>query len=213
MASNNRSDAIIPESEDERKKQKEIEGIKALIEEALQKHDESEKQEKKLDEEIKALGEELKNQQARLSELLSNGFQLANYYFVFQGVILTALCNRGTILKCSDRWFLATLSALAAIVNLFALVSIGIKYNILFSDHAKIWAKCNQLVENKDNKTIPNSNTPNDPQLLSSGQQVLHVDDRETKKRRLYFCICIIFFLSFAIIVFVGCMTFLCRDH
>ncbi|PNX78750.1 photosystem II protein D2, partial [Trifolium pratense] len=81
--------------------------------------------EKKLDEDIKALKKELEKQQGHLTQLLSNGFQLANYYFVFQGVILTTLCNRSTILKCSDRWFLATLSALAATVNLFALVSNG----------------------------------------------------------------------------------------
>ncbi|GAU15127.1 hypothetical protein TSUD_08650 [Trifolium subterraneum] len=65
-------------------------------------------------EEIQALENIIEKQELRLSQLLSSGFQLANYYFVFQGVILTVLCNRETVLKCSDRWFLAALSALAA---------------------------------------------------------------------------------------------------
>ncbi|XP_045822095.1 uncharacterized protein LOC123914978 [Trifolium pratense] len=166
--------------------------------------------EKKLDEDIKALKKELEKQQGHLTQLLSNGFQLANYYFVFQGVILTTLCNRSTILKCSDRWFLATLSALAATVNLFALVSNGIKYNRIFSEHAKIWTKCNELQVEKETLKTPNSKTPTDP---PSGQKVLHVDDCETKILWVILFLSMIFFLSFAIIVFVGSLKFLCRDR
>ncbi|KAK1550514.1 hypothetical protein Q3G72_020333 [Acer saccharum] len=76
-------------------------------------------------EEVKKIIEE---QEDRLQKLQSTGFQLANYYFVFQGVILTASCNGTTSLKCKDRWFLFTVSLLAAVLNLVALVIIGLKY-------------------------------------------------------------------------------------
>ncbi|XP_045822050.1 uncharacterized protein LOC123914913 isoform X5 [Trifolium pratense] len=49
--------------------------------------DKLEKQKEKLNEEIKALEEALEKQEARLSGLQSNAFQLANYYFVFQGCL------------------------------------------------------------------------------------------------------------------------------
>ena len=46
----------------------------------------------------------------RLNNLQSSAFALANYYFVFQGVILTIICNGAKNLKPSDCWFLFTLS-------------------------------------------------------------------------------------------------------
>ncbi|XP_045822034.1 uncharacterized protein LOC123914913 isoform X2 [Trifolium pratense] len=168
--------------------------------------DKLEKQKEKLNEEIKALEEALEKQEARLSGLQSNAFQLANYYFVFQGVILTTLCNRNTILKCSDRWFLATLSALAATVNLFALVSIGTKYNRIFSQQAKTWSKCNELQIEQEKQRLPNTIN----KYPSSPAQPVHVDKYGIIQRWVYFSICIIFFLLFAIIVFVGCLRFLC---
>ena len=64
----------------------------------------------------------------RLNNLQSSAFTLANYYFVFQGVILTIICNGAKNLKPSDRWFLFTISILAVLLNLFVLIKIGIKY-------------------------------------------------------------------------------------
>ncbi|KAK1550631.1 hypothetical protein Q3G72_022242 [Acer saccharum] len=84
-----------------------------------------ESNEKKFEEVRKIIAE----QETRLQNLQSTGFQLANYYFVFQGVILTASCNGSTSIKCSDRWFLFTVSLLAAVLNLVALLIIGLKYN------------------------------------------------------------------------------------
>jgi hypothetical protein len=165
-------------------------------------NDERERQIEKLNEDIKALKEVIDKQESRLGKLQSKGFQLANYYFVFQGVILTTLCNRNTILKCSDGWFLATLSALAATVNLFALVSIGLKYNTIFTQQDKYQQKRHKLMKEKES-------------LVSRREYVRQEDDaavdkREIIKRRVYFGICMTFFLSFAIIVFVGSLTFLC---
>ena len=64
----------------------------------------------------------------RLNDLQSSAFSVANCYFVFQGVILTIVCDGAQNLKPSNRWFLLTLSILAVVVNLFALIQIGIKY-------------------------------------------------------------------------------------
>ena len=64
----------------------------------------------------------------RLNNLQSSAFALANYYVVFQGVILTIICNGAKNLKPSDRWFLFTISILAVLLNLSALIKAGIKY-------------------------------------------------------------------------------------
>ncbi|KAF3967904.1 hypothetical protein CMV_008154 [Castanea mollissima] len=70
----------------------------------------------------------IEKQETRLNNLQSSAFGLANYYFVFQGVILTIICNGAKNLKPSDRWFLFTISILAVLVNLIALIKTGIKY-------------------------------------------------------------------------------------
>ena len=64
----------------------------------------------------------------RLNNLQLFAFALANYHFVFQGVMLTIICNGADNLKPSDRWFLFTISILAVLLNLFALIKTGIKY-------------------------------------------------------------------------------------
>ncbi|KAK7820237.1 hypothetical protein CFP56_039035 [Quercus suber] len=76
--------------------------------------------------------EELKKKLADLDTLLNNlrstAFQLANYYFVFQGVILTIVCyGSETAPKKSDRWYLVTLSILAVVPNSAALIKTGIR--------------------------------------------------------------------------------------
>ena len=63
-----------------------------------------------------------------LNNLQLFAFALANYHFVFQGVMLTIICNGAKNLKPSDRWFLFTISILAVLLNLFALIKTGIKY-------------------------------------------------------------------------------------
>ena len=64
----------------------------------------------------------------RLNNLQLFAFALTNYHFVFQGVMLTIICNGAKNLKPSDRWFLFTISILAVLLNLFALIKTGIKY-------------------------------------------------------------------------------------
>ncbi|KAJ0029990.1 hypothetical protein Pint_12727 [Pistacia integerrima] len=97
--------------------------------------------EKRLDE-LKAT---IKENEGRLQNLQSTAFQLANYYFVFQGVILTAICNGVTSLRCSDRWFLFTVSLLATILNLVALCIKGLKYLRTKTQQDENWCEYNEL--------------------------------------------------------------------
>ncbi|KAJ0031454.1 hypothetical protein Pint_12731 [Pistacia integerrima] len=97
-------------------------------------------------EELKAT---IKENEGRLQNLQSTAFQLANYYFVFQGVILTAICNGVTSLRCSDRWFLFTVSLLATILNLVALCIKGLKYLRTKTQQDENWCECNELEKSR----------------------------------------------------------------
>ena len=70
----------------------------------------------------------MEKQDTRLNNLQSSTFALANYHFVFQGVILTIICNGAKNLKPSERWFLFTISILAVLLNMFTLIKTGIWY-------------------------------------------------------------------------------------
>jgi hypothetical protein len=177
-------------------------------------------QKKKVKKKLKASEELREKQESRLNKLQSKGFQLANYYFVFQGVILTTLCNGRTALKCSDRWLLPTLSALAAAVNLAPLISIGVKYIRIFKQQEITQSNCDSLLQKKGNlekylKQIRSSGDMvqevQNPEQTKSGEAV-EVDTWEIRKRWFFFGICMFFFLSFPVIVLVSSLKFLCRD-
>uniref|UniRef100_A0A2N9IRZ2 Uncharacterized protein n=1 Tax=Fagus sylvatica TaxID=28930 RepID=A0A2N9IRZ2_FAGSY len=142
-----------------------------------------------------------------LNDIQSSAFTLANYYFVFQGVILTIVCNGAQNLKPSNRWFLLTLSLLAVLVNSFALIQIGIKYidakalkEIFFS---KLYA-----VDNKIRELGLEEGIPSDEKDKKSKH--LKIDINNIKHEHyLYLAIYIIIFLGFAAVVLVGCWKFL----
>ncbi|XP_061339374.1 uncharacterized protein LOC133286049 isoform X2 [Gastrolobium bilobum] len=155
---------------------------------------------KRLEKKIEAQITSLEKMEDRLIHLQSSAFQLANYFFVFQGVILGVLCNRSTALKCSDSWFLVTLSVLAAFLNLAALVSLGTKYNRVITQRSKTWSNLHaNLVDLELPENKPRTYTDYD-------------DEFEKKTRKVVLCICIFIFVGFAIVVLVGCFKFLCRD-
>ncbi|KAL0405123.1 UNVERIFIED_CONTAM: hypothetical protein Slati_3826200 [Sesamum latifolium] len=60
--------------------------------------------------------------------------QLANYYFVFQGVIFTTFYNSPPDVKCCFRWLPFTLSFLAGSFNIWALFTIAFKYKTTLDD-------------------------------------------------------------------------------
>ncbi|KAG5591832.1 hypothetical protein H5410_042346 [Solanum commersonii] len=81
----------------------------------------------------------------RLQHLQNTVFQLANYYFVFQGVILASI-SQSSSLNCSNRWFLFTLTLFAAIINLYAIYSIGKKYIVTLTHYDIAWKEYNDLM-------------------------------------------------------------------
>ncbi|KAL1532450.1 hypothetical protein AAHA92_32458 [Salvia divinorum] len=66
--------------------------------------------------------------------LEKEAFQLANYYFVFQGIIFTAFYHASSHVKCDHRWVPMTLSALDGILNACALLRIALRYKTSLDD-------------------------------------------------------------------------------
>ena len=142
--------------------------------------------------------------ETRLNNLQSSAFGLANYYFVFQGVILTIVCNGAKNLKPSDRWFLFTISILAVSLNLFALILTGIKYidtKGLLEEVA--------LKRNKVDAKITELNPSEDKEDANEAKKRKTSKDKRKCKRRIYLAVCMILFLSFAVVILVGCWIFL----
>ena len=161
--------------------------------------------------------EELKKKLADLDTLLNNlrssAFQLENYYFVFQGVILTIVCyGSETALKKSDRWYLFTLSILAVVPNSAALIKTGIRYIenqanqdvvLLNINHVYRLIVClqeiiNSTEPNRDFSFIPIPRKDVETQFENS-----------TRRGYTYLAICMIFFLGFTVLVLVGCWKFI----
>ncbi|KAG5591831.1 hypothetical protein H5410_042345 [Solanum commersonii] len=95
----------------------------------------------------------------RLQHLQNTIFQLANYYFVFQGVILGSISHSSS-LNCSNRWFLFSLSLFAAIINLYAIFSMGRKYIVTLRHYDIAWKDYNDLMfELSSRHQLPNEPT------------------------------------------------------
>ncbi|GMY20198.1 ATP-dependent RNA helicase ddx56 [Fagus crenata] len=138
----------------------------------------------------------------RLNDLQSSAFSLANYYFVFQGVILTIVCNGAQNLKPSNRWFLLTLSILAVLVNSCALIQNGIKYIETKASQERFSSRLNGLTLEEG--------IPCDEKDKNSGQSKIEDYIKyKRNKRYFYLAIYIIIFLGFAAVVLVGCWKFL----
>jgi hypothetical protein len=129
----------------------------------------------------------------RLNDLQSSAFSVANCYFVFQGVILTIVCDGAQNLKPSNRWFLLTLSILAILFNLFALIRIGIK----IIDTKAERKNCEYKLKNKKKNFKPDEK-----------DKQLKIEDYMDKSN-FYLYIYIIIFLGFAAVVLVGCWKFI----
>ncbi|KAL7187516.1 hypothetical protein ACSBR1_037574 [Camellia fascicularis] len=77
---------------------------------------------------MKEMRTTIEKQEDRIQKLQSTAFQLANFYFIFQGVIFTVISNGNSSLRCKDWWFPLILSLIAASLNLCALLMIVVKY-------------------------------------------------------------------------------------
>ncbi|KAK4435661.1 hypothetical protein Salat_0729600 [Sesamum alatum] len=70
----------------------------------------------------------------QILKMEANVFQLANYYFVFQGVILTAIIKgSSSSLKCNRVWLPFCMSVIASILNFIALGIMADKYKQLLN--------------------------------------------------------------------------------
>lgn len=161
------------------------------------------------EEENKKRFEELRKicdkQEDRLQTLQATAFQLANYYFVFQGVILTATCSSATSLKCSDRWFLFTVSLLAALLNLVALMIKGLEYVRVIEQQDQNWSECNEL-----HKIILQGKAT----TTDHGYQYAGNYNGLTKCIR--YCTlagCMVLFIGFAVVTLVGCWLIVCSKY
>lgn len=166
---------------------------------------------------LEGLREVVNEQESRLQNLQSTAFRLANYYFVFQGVILTAICNGSTSLKCSDRWFLFCISLLAATLNLVALSIIGLKYLRNIEQRDQNWRECN-LVHGQIYLQVRSAQTqraaassPNEHRQINIIQSTLYDDPFKRFKRKVCFICCMFLFLCFASIMLAGCWFIVCR--
>uniref|UniRef100_A0A2N9FJP6 Uncharacterized protein n=1 Tax=Fagus sylvatica TaxID=28930 RepID=A0A2N9FJP6_FAGSY len=153
------------------------------------------------------LNARIDKQDKRLNDLQSSAFSLANYYFVFQGVILTIVCNGAENLKPSNRWFLLTLSILAVLVNLFALIQIGIKYINTKGDQLFFKSKLND-VQLEISKLDPTPEEELSDEKAKSEQLKIYIN-KIKQEHYLYLAFYIITFLGFAAVVLVGCWKFL----
>lgn len=156
-------------------------------------------------------------QDNRINYLQSSGFQLANFYFVFQGVILTAIANGTSALRCSDRWFLFILSILPAALNLVSLFIIAVRYNNSIFQREEISFQCDELQRKLSRLEISlSTQTRAQPQHSHNSevdtQDPEFVPDTFAKlKRAVFLVICMALFVGVAAVMIVGCWTILCR--
>ena len=157
----------------------------------------------------------VEKQEERIQNLQSEAFELANFYFLFQGVILTAV-SRASIshpITCSVRWLFFILSLLAATVNLLALFTIGHKYIKTLSqqhenklDHHEVVQRLHQLRRDQGQSQSPHASNSESPVLNSK-------DFFKEAKHYLAFVICILLFLGFAGVTIVGCLKIPCSKN
>ncbi|VVA14994.1 Hypothetical predicted protein [Prunus dulcis] len=139
----------------------------------------------------------LKEHDSRLSYLQSKGFELGNFYLVFQGVILTAIASGDSVFRCLDRSLLISVSALATLPNLFALYLIGEEYIKIITQRDDISIRCDT-----DNNELAILKTGN-PQKVTVGKRV---DSLRRHVRIFCFVICMACFLGVFVVVVLVCM-------
>lgn len=175
----------------------------------LERQDKIQELERRQDEETE-LKKIMAEQDMRLNNLQSSAFKLANYYFVFQGVILTIVCTGSeTTLKKSDRWFLFTLSILVVVLNSAALIKTGIRYIKTQADQEVLKLNLDAVFSRID--TLKRELSISKPYIKISISSDREKRNRKKSEREnyIYLAICMIFFLGFAAVVSVGCWKFL----
>ncbi|KAK7272854.1 hypothetical protein RIF29_13894 [Crotalaria pallida] len=138
----------------------------------------------------------------------SIAFSLANYYFVFQGVILTIVLNHS--LKCSHRWLLFTVSLIAALLNLMALFVILLDYTrkLEGQDINRDQASDNLAEAITEAHQPPNLQPPHVQQHPKP-----YKVDLPTKVKRYFLLVsCMALLLGFAVVTLIAIWHFPCAD-
>ena len=68
--------------------------------------------------------ERIKKTEERIKKLETKSIQTLNLYFIFQAIILTSTTTKSPSLNCNKWWVPFSLSLLASVLNLFALLGI-----------------------------------------------------------------------------------------
>ncbi|KAL0330268.1 UNVERIFIED_CONTAM: hypothetical protein Sradi_5013500 [Sesamum radiatum] len=175
-------------------------------------------------ERFKELKKLLGQQESRIQNLQATAFQLANYYFVFQGVVLAAISNT-TSLTCSDSWFIFTLSLFAATLNIFALFSIGSKYVRAMDLHDQTWFEYNYTARMLSTRPRPleftgvfspgenDQNLQQEPRVLNEINGPWR-DGFSVGRRYAVLSACMLFFIGFTAVTLSGPWLIICKhDH
>ncbi|KAL6296568.1 hypothetical protein ACE6H2_004710 [Prunus campanulata] len=170
---------------------------------------EHEKRKEKLEKQIKELESKIQEQEEQINHLQSSGFQLLNFYFVFQGVIFTSVANGGSALTRSCRWMPFTLSLSAACINLVSLVVIGRKYTSILTKRDQSCLDCHRLqTQLSEHDHRPQNSNNEDAAAASPPEQSQMLLDPFSEWIRVFcFQLCMGVCLAVAIIMSVACWT------
>ncbi|KAH6760665.1 hypothetical protein C2S52_008685 [Perilla frutescens var. hirtella] len=136
------------------------------------------------------IGETKTEKREKIRHLQKEAFQLANYYFVFQGVIFTAFYSTQSHLKCVYRWIPFTLSFLAGFINLCSLLAIACTYKTTLDD-----------IDNVATSGTAGDGAPPVAVKCASNWRLLYV------------AACMLCVTAFFVITLVGCLTITCAAH
>eukprot|EP00262_Sarcandra_glabra_P001386 TRINITY_DN1148_c0_g2_i2.p1 TRINITY_DN1148_c0_g2~~TRINITY_DN1148_c0_g2_i2.p1 ORF type:complete len:208 (-),score=13.78 TRINITY_DN1148_c0_g2_i2:209-832(-) len=163
---------------------------------------------RKLKESDKEFGIINERQEKRVLALETKLYNVANFYLVFQGVVLTAI-SQASQLKCHKWWIPFSLSLMTALVNGFAFAYTLIKYvrtkkqleiNLLerrvFQQHIK-------------SLEVGSSNSVYWEQL-NKGLEGVTPDHSKWRNHKIAIFFIVIFLVAFTILMLVACRVILC---
>ncbi|KAF5951135.1 hypothetical protein HYC85_009079 [Camellia sinensis] len=175
-----------------------------LEEEGVQTMNQEEKA--KLAKNLKKMQTIIEKQDERIEKLQSTAFQLANFYFIFQGVIFTVVSNGSSAVKCDDWWFPFLLSLIATSLNLFALLVIGTKYKRSLDhqeENCRHYQEYEQRLLQRGSRQQAAQNRP---------QQQAATDPFTKKIRSVYLFLCMSLFVVFSVLTLIGCWWNRCKE-
>lgn len=134
---------------------------------------------------IDRLAEEMEKQEERVLKLEATVFQLANYNFVFQGVILMAAINGSSTLRYRFVWFPFSLSLIATLLNFATLIIMSRRY----ADYLNKLDKKIYIWYTNANKS-------------GKGDEALYKKNKEQEKqRKIAFYVSMTMFVAFSLVM------------